>query len=111
MARDADSQSEIREEKALWHKRSVCSTVLCTKMSTVDMDFSDPENEAESQQSLHLELEDTEVDSIGCSDVDSTTLTPPKKRSLTAFSRGRVLQPLSPSSDASSDSVLVRILN
>lgn len=80
-------------------------------MLGVDMDFSGSEQEQESQESLHLELEETEIDSLECSDVDSTTLTPlKKKRSRSALGRVRVLRPLSPTSDAGSesDSILVR---
>ncbi|XP_061170248.1 uncharacterized protein LOC133179527 [Saccostrea echinata] len=77
-------------------------------MSSVDMDFSGPEQENESQDSLHLELEETEIDSLECSDIDSTTITPlKKKKSRGAVRRVRVLRPLSPSDAGSeSDSIL-----
>uniref|UniRef100_K1QSJ9 Uncharacterized protein n=1 Tax=Magallana gigas TaxID=29159 RepID=K1QSJ9_MAGGI len=69
-------------------------------MSQYLMDLSGSEEEQESQQSLHLELEDTEIDSLECSDVDSNvTPTPTKKKK-----RARVLRPLSPNIDAGSDS-------
>lgn len=77
-------------------------------MSQYLMDLSGSEEEQESQQSLHLELEDTKIDSLECSDVDSNvTPTPTKKKK-----RARVLRPLSPNIDAGSDSdsILVRNL-
>lgn len=70
------------------------------------MDFSGSEEEQESQQSesLHLELEDTEIDSLEleCSDIDSTFVSTPTKKRKSA--RARVLRPLSPNSDTGSDS-------
>lgn len=81
-------------------------------MSQFLMDFSGSEEEQESQQSesLHLELEDTEIDSLEleCSDIDSTYVSTPTRKSA----RARVLRPLSPNSDtgSDSDSILVRNL-
>lgn len=99
MERDADSQSEVGKEKALWHDQEF--QIWGMEMLGVDMDFSGSQQEQESQESLHLELEETEIDSLECSDVDSTTLTPlKKKRSRRALGRVRVLRPLSPTSDA-----------
>lgn len=83
-------------------------------MSQFLMDFSGSEEEQESQQSesLHLELEDTEIDSLEleCSDIDSTFVSTPTKKRKSA--RALVLRPLSPNSDtgSDSDSILVRNL-
>ncbi|XP_062621848.1 uncharacterized protein LOC134283417 [Saccostrea cucullata] len=77
-------------------------------MASVNMDYSGPEQDNESQESLHLALEDTEIESLDCSDIDSTTITPVKKkkrhRSPGALRRVRVLRPLSQTSDAASES-------